>query len=129
MLAALIAGTATAQEQIAPLAADQVVMIVSPSGPGSSIDAMARTYAAIAGRYTTQKFVFDNQAGAAGFIATNYVLEQPANGYTLQAFTQAATLNFLTQTHTEANRKFKLLFSLSATLSPARQAVNRAVFC
>ena len=99
-VAALIAigsGLAVAQEQIAPLAADQVVMIVSPSGPGSSIDTMARTYAGIASRYTAQKFVFDNRTGAAGLIATNYVLDQPAGGFTLQAFTRATTLNFLTQ--------------------------------
>ena len=98
---AMIAGLAGAQEQIAPLAADQVVIIVSPSGPGSSIDAMARTYAGIASRYTSQKFVFDNRTGAAGLIATNYVLDQPANGFTLQAFTRATTLNFLTQPHTD----------------------------
>ena len=96
------AGHVDAQGQIAPLAADQVVIIVSPSGPGSSIDAMARTYAGIASRYTTQKFVFENRTGAAGLIATNYVLDQPANGFTLQAFTRATTLNFLTQPHAES---------------------------
>jgi tripartite-type tricarboxylate transporter receptor subunit TctC len=88
-----------AEEKIAPLGSDQVVMLVSPSGPGSSIDTMARTYGSIASRYTTQKFVYENRAGAAGFIATNFVLEQPANGYVLQAFTRATTLNFLTQPH------------------------------
>ena len=93
------AGYAAALEPIAPLATDQFVVIVSPSGPGSSIDTMARTYAGIAGKYTAQKFVFENRTGAAGYIATNYVLEQPANGFTLQAFTRATTLNFLTQPH------------------------------
>jgi len=29
---------------------------------------MARTYAAIAGKYTTQKFVFETVRGAAGYI-------------------------------------------------------------
>ena len=100
-LIAMGAGCAFAQEQIAPLAADQVVVIVNPSGPGSSIDTMARTYAGIASRYTTQKFVFDNRTGAAGLIATNYVLDQPAGGFTLQAFTRATTLNFLTQPHSD----------------------------
>jgi putative tricarboxylic transport membrane protein len=99
---AMGAVSAATLEQIAPLAEDQVVMIVSPSGPGSSIDTMARTYASIANRYTKQKFVFDNRQGAAGLIATNYVLEQPANGFTLQAFTRATTLNFLTQPHAES---------------------------
>ncbi len=94
--------SAVAAGQIPPLSNDQVVMIVSPSGPGSSIDTMARTYAGIAARYTKQKFVFDSRPGAAGFIATNYVLEQPANGYMLQAFTRATTLNFLTQPHAES---------------------------
>jgi tripartite-type tricarboxylate transporter receptor subunit TctC len=98
---ALGANVAAAQKQIPPLSADQVVMIVSPSGPGSSIDEMARTYASIAGRYTTQKFVFENRTGAAGFIATSYVLRQPADGYTLQAYTRATTINFLNQPDTE----------------------------
>jgi tripartite-type tricarboxylate transporter receptor subunit TctC len=101
MIVAACAGHASAQESVAPLAVDQVVIIVSPSGPGSSIDTMARTYAAIAGKYTTQKFVFENRTGAAGYIVTNYVLDQPATGFTLQAFTRATTLNFLTQPHSE----------------------------
>src|SRR5450432_2553584 len=101
ILIAISAHPAFAQEQIAPLATDQVVVIVSPSGPGSSMDTMARTYAGIASRYTPQKFVFDNRSGAAGLIATNYVLGQAAGGFTLQAFTRATTLNFLTQPHTE----------------------------
>jgi len=63
MIVAAGAGHASAQESVAPLAVDQVVIIVSPSGPGSSIDTMARTYAAIAGKYTTQKFVFENRTG------------------------------------------------------------------
>lgn len=88
---------ASAQEQIPALSADKVVVIVSPSGPGSSIDGMARTYIEIAARYTAQKFVIDNRTGAAGFIATQFVLRQPADGLTLQAFTRATTINFLNQ--------------------------------
>jgi tripartite-type tricarboxylate transporter receptor subunit TctC len=100
-LAAVSMSPAAAQTPIPALSSDQVVMIVSPSGPGSSIDGMARTYAGIAAKYTAQKFLFDNRTGAAGFIATSYVLRQPADGYILQAFTRATTINFLNQADAE----------------------------
>jgi tripartite-type tricarboxylate transporter receptor subunit TctC len=95
--ACLMPAVAPAQEQIPPVSTDKVVVIVSPSGPGSSIDGMARAYMEIAARYTSQKFVIDNRTGAAGFIATQYVLRQPADGLTVQAFTRATTVNFLNQ--------------------------------
>jgi tripartite-type tricarboxylate transporter receptor subunit TctC len=86
-----------ADETIPPLARDRAIVVVSGSGPGSSIDTMARTFIDVAGKYTEQKFVVDNRTGGSGIIATNYVLRQPADGYTLFGMTRSYTVNFLTQ--------------------------------
>jgi tripartite-type tricarboxylate transporter receptor subunit TctC len=86
-----------AEESIPPLARDRAVVVVSGSGPGSSIDTMVRTFIDVAGKYTDQKFVVDNRTGGSGIIATNFVLRQPADGYTLFGMTRSYTVNFLTQ--------------------------------
>lgn len=86
-----------ADEMIPPLARDKTVVVVSGSGPGSSIDTMVRTFIDVAGKYTEQKFVVDNRTGGSGIIATNFVLRQPADGLTLFGMTRSYTVNFLTQ--------------------------------
>ena len=91
------AGTALAQDKIAPLSRERPIAVVSGSGPGSSIDTMVRTFTDIAGRYTDQKFIVDNKTGGSGITATNYVLKQPADGYTLFGLTRSYTINFHTQ--------------------------------
>jgi len=86
-----------ADDTIPPLARDKTVIVVSGSGPGSSIDTMVRTFIDVAGQYTEQKFVVDNRTGGSGIIATNFVLRQPADGLTLFGMTRSYTVNFLTQ--------------------------------
>lgn len=86
-----------AEETIPPISRDRAVVVVSGSGPGSSIDTMVRTFIDIAGKYTDQKFVVDNRTGGSGIIATNFVLRQPADGLTLFGMTRSYTVNFLTQ--------------------------------
>lgn len=89
--------TASAQEQIPPLSSSRTVAIITGSGPGSSIDTMIRTFADIAGKYTEQKFIVENRTGGSGITATNHVLRQPPDGYTLFGLTRSYTINFLTQ--------------------------------
>ena len=91
------ATAASAQDKIPSLSRDRIITVVSGSGPGSSIDTMIRTYIDIAGRYTDQKFVVDNKTGGSGIVATNHVLRQPADGYTLFGLTRSYTINFHTQ--------------------------------
>jgi tripartite-type tricarboxylate transporter receptor subunit TctC len=85
------------QEKIPALSTDRTVAIISGSGPGSSIDTMVRTFADIAGKYTDQKFIVENRTGGSGITATNHVLRQPPDGYTLFGLTRSYTINFLTQ--------------------------------
>lgn len=92
-----VSHTNAADDPIAPLARDRAVVVVSGSGPGSSIDTMVRTFIDVAGKYTEQKFVVDNRTGGSGIIATNFVLRQPADGLTLFGMTRSYTVNFLTQ--------------------------------
>lgn len=94
---AAVTGLQAAEEKIPPVARDRAVVVVSGSGPGSSIDTMVRTFIDIAGKYTEQKFVVDNRTGGSGIIATNFVLRQPADGLTLFGMTRSYTVNFLTQ--------------------------------
>lgn len=101
--ALLTAGApAPAQEKIPPLAANRAVTVVTGSGPGSSIDTMLRTFIDVAAKYTDQKFTVENRTGGAGIIATNYVLRQPADGFTLFGFTRSYTINWQTQKNMES---------------------------
>ena len=84
-------GVHAADEAIPPLARDRAVVVVSGSGPGSSIDTMVRTFIDVAGKYTDQKFVVDNRTGAGGTIGTEYVAKAAPDGYTL-LMGSAATL-------------------------------------
>jgi tripartite-type tricarboxylate transporter receptor subunit TctC len=97
-IATCVAGAAqAADDMIAPFARDRTVVVVSGSGPGSSIDTMVRTFIEVAGKYTEQKFVVDNRTGGSGITATNFVLRQPPDGLTLFGMTRSYTVNFLTQ--------------------------------
>jgi tripartite-type tricarboxylate transporter receptor subunit TctC len=97
-LIAFTCGLASAEAASIPaFSHDHAIVVVSGSGPGSSIDTMVRTFIDIAGKYTDQKFVVDNRTGGSGIIATNYVLRQPADGLTLFGMTRSYTVNFLTQ--------------------------------
>lgn len=52
-------------------------------GEGGATDIIARTLAPIVEGEIDGSFVMQNKAGAAGAIATQYVYDQPADGYTL----------------------------------------------
>ena len=62
---------------------ERAVKIVVPFAPGAGTDAMARLVAQKLGEVMGGTFVVDNRAGASGAIGTQYVAQQPADGYTL----------------------------------------------
>lgn len=59
------------------------IRFVVPFGPGTSTDQGARFIGQRLGEILKQSVVIDNKPGANGFIAMQYVLNQPADGYTL----------------------------------------------
>jgi tripartite-type tricarboxylate transporter receptor subunit TctC len=62
---------------------DKPVKIVVPFAPGAGTDAMGRLMAQKLGEVMGASFVVENRTGASGAIGTQYVAQQPADGYTL----------------------------------------------
>ena len=62
---------------------ERPVKIVVPFAPGAGTDAMGRLVALKLGELMGGTFLVDNKAGASGAIGTQYVAQQPADGYTL----------------------------------------------
>ena len=67
----------------APAYPERPVKIVVPFAPGAGTDAMGRLVAQKLGELLGGNFVVDNRAGASGAIGTQYVAQQPPDGYTL----------------------------------------------
>lgn len=84
LAAALFTACAGAQAQ-APAQAfpNKPVRFVVPFGAGTTTDLAARFIAKHFTDITRQPVVVENKAGANGFIALQYVLSQPADGYTI----------------------------------------------
>jgi tripartite-type tricarboxylate transporter receptor subunit TctC len=62
---------------------DQPVHIVVPYSPGGSSDVIARAIGDELGKVLGQPVIVDNRAGAGSLIGTQYVAQDPGNGYTL----------------------------------------------
>ena len=71
---------ARAQEPAWP---NRTVTVIVPFAAGGNTDTMARMASQKLADVFKQSFVIDNKVGAGGAIAANYVLQQPADGYTL----------------------------------------------
>lgn len=71
------------------------IHLVVYTAPGGLIDITARKMVQIAAKYTDATFVVENKAGAGGLIAWEYVLSQPADGYTLFAVTRSNIANLI----------------------------------
>ena len=83
----LIAGTASAADfPTRPLK----LLVGSP--PGASTDTYARIIAEALGKWLGQSVLIENRTGASGIIATNTMLNSPADGYTLQFIYTSYTL-------------------------------------
>lgn len=62
---------------------DRPIKIVVPFAPGAGTDAMGRLMAQKLGEVLGGSVVVENRTGASGAIGTQYVAQQPADGYTL----------------------------------------------
>lgn len=86
-LAALGLSLATAVAVAGPAAAqnypNKPLRLVIPFAPGGSPDIIGRMVAEELGAMLGQSVVVENRAGAGGNIAVQYVIDQPADGYTL----------------------------------------------
>ncbi|MBK6472620.1 MAG: tripartite tricarboxylate transporter substrate binding protein [Betaproteobacteria bacterium] len=78
-----IAAAGTAFAQTAANFPDRIVRIVVPFGAGTTTDQAARFIAQRITEQTKQTVIVDNKAGANGFIGVQYMLSQPADGYTI----------------------------------------------
>jgi tripartite-type tricarboxylate transporter receptor subunit TctC len=77
--AALMGQPAVAQEDWP----NRAVTVVVPFAAGGNTDTMARMASQKLAEVFKQSFVVENKVGAGGAIAASYVLQQPADGYTL----------------------------------------------
>ena len=82
MATALLGSSVWAQNGTASFP-DKPVKIVVPFAPGAGTDAMGRLMAQKLGEVLGASFVVENRTGASGAIGTQYVAQQPADGYTL----------------------------------------------
>ena len=69
------------------------VRLVVGFAPGGPTDILARHMAQFLSAKLGQQFVVENKPGATGNIATEYVLGQPADGYTILVTTTANAIN------------------------------------
>lgn len=87
MAAALLAGVALLTPVFAPAQTypdkSRIVRIVVPSGPGSALDSLARSYERAMAGVTDLKFIVENKPGADGVIGVQSVLTAPGDGYTM----------------------------------------------
>ena len=83
LLALLMAGLFAASAYAQGSFPEKAVKIVVPFAPGAGTDAMARLVAQKLGEVMSGNFVVENRSGASGAIGTQYVAQQPADGYTL----------------------------------------------
>lgn len=63
------------------------IVLLCWSEPGSPVDVFARMLGRLLSRELRQNIVVDNRTGADGIIMVNYLLRQPADGYTIAANT------------------------------------------
>lgn len=62
---------------------EKSVRVMLPFPPGGGTDIMARILATAFQKSTNQNFVIENRTGASGIIATQLVVDAPADGYTV----------------------------------------------
>jgi len=64
---------------------DKPIVIINSNKPGGAIDLMTRKMSLIAKKYDDVTILVENVPGGSGAAAMGYVLNQPADGYTLLA--------------------------------------------
>ena len=99
LLAKIFFVTATLGGVVALAKADfpeKPITIIVYVKPGGGVDVDSRKLAEIGERITGAKFVVKNKTGAGGIVAMKYILEQPADGYTLFATTKSVVYKVVT---------------------------------
>jgi len=86
LLLALAAGAAAADFPTKP------IRIINYVAPGGIMDITTRKFTEIAAKYTKAVFVVENRTGAGGLVGMEYVLGQPADGYTIFAPTMSVVI-------------------------------------
>lgn len=77
----------------------RALTLVVPSPPGGSTDAVARVLGEALSKRLGQPVVIENKAGGGGIVGTSYVLDKPADGYTmLLAISSKTVINALQPT-------------------------------
>lgn len=59
------------------------IKMIVPFSPGASIDTLARVISTGLSRKLNQNIIVENKSGAGGVVGSEYVANQPADGYTL----------------------------------------------
>lgn len=68
------------------------IRIINYVAPGGIMDITTRKFTEIAAKYTKAVFVVENRTGAGGLVGMEYVLSQPADGYTIFAPTGSVVI-------------------------------------
>ncbi len=74
---------------------EKPITIMNYVKAGGGMDISTRKFAELAAKYTDATIIVDNKNGTGGMIAAEYILEQPADGYTVFASTIAYVDNIL----------------------------------
>jgi len=90
LLAAFVGGNAAAAEDKYP---SKPIQMIVPTGSGTATDLVARVFAQKLGAQLGQAVVVLNRQGAGGTIATQMMLQAPADGYTLMMTNGAHAIN------------------------------------
>src|SRR5580704_7562423 len=86
VLACAVAGPhfyARAQSVQAADFPNRTVRLIVPFAPGGGVDIVARLVAPKLAELWGQPVIVENKAGAVGVVASEYVIHQPADGYTV----------------------------------------------
>ena len=68
------------------------IRIINYVAPGGLMDVTTRKFTDVASKYTKAVFVVENRSGAGGLVGMEYVLGQPADGYTIFAPTTSVVI-------------------------------------
>lgn len=79
----LFAGGNGGKEAEVPFPTEKTIRLVNPYGAGGGVDRSSRILAGVAPEYVDQRIDVISMPGAGGQEAINFVMEQPADGYTL----------------------------------------------
>ena len=86
LIVALAAGVLAADYPTRP------IRIINYVAPGGLMDVTTRKFTEVAAKYTNAVFVVESRTGAGGLVGMEYVLNQPADGYTIFAPTMSVVI-------------------------------------